>query len=429
MIENQLAQATDNLRTRLRKLYQWVNELPQTQQQAEWLAQTFAELHTSLEVLEIAQEQLEYRFWQQTAELQRVSEQLQTEVRKPQAVGEALGQQEENYCTSFEPATPRIALVTLSGKFIWVNQEFGQFLGYTESELLGRTFQEIAHPEDLELSIEYRRRMLAGEIPTYSFPQRYLGKDGELRFYLTLSLVRDAEGKPEYFLEMIEETNNSYRQTRQNKPTEEQLQISLQEKVVLLEEIHHRVKNNLQIISSLLYLQANRSNAPQVRAILQESRNRIESMALVHESLYYSGELTKVNFTEYLHNLATNLLNIYDVKPSNVALKISAPKDISLHLDKAIPCGLIINELISNTLRHSFVACEKGEIFVKLERSLDSQIILRVGNRGKNLPIDLDLQNTQSMGLRLVITLVKQIKGTIEVEQNEEVVFTIKFIV
>ncbi len=334
MIENQLAQATEDLRTRLRTVYQWVNELPQTQEQTEWLAQTFAELHTSLEVLEIAQEQLEYKFWQQTAELQRVSKQLQTEVRKSQPVEEMPQEHEEGYCTNFEQGTPG-----------------------------------------------------------------------------------------------IEDISNTYRQTTQSQQTTEQLRTSLQEQEILVEEIHHRVKNNLQIVSSLLYLQANRSNDPQVHAILQESRNRVESMALVHESLSRSGEPTRINFTEYVHNLATNLFSIYNVQPSHLALRISAPTDIFINLDKAIPCGLIINELITNALKNSFMPCNQGEISLKIERSPNSQIILRVGNSSQNLPVDLDLQNTQSMGLRLVMTLVKQLKGTIEVNQEEVAVFKIKFII
>jgi len=301
MIENELAQATDDLRTRLKKLYKSVNELPQTQQQAEWLAQTFVELHTSLEVLEIAQEQLEYKFWQQTAELDRVNKQLQTEAKKPQPVEEP--------------------------------------------------------------------------------------------------------------------------------PTEEQLRTSLQEKEVLLGEIHHRVKNNLQIVSSLLYLQANRSNDPQVCAILQESRNRVESMALVHESLSRSGELTRINFAEYVHNLATNLFSMYTVQPSNTVLKISAPTDISINLDKAILCGLLINELITNALKPSFMKCNKHEILLKIKQDSDGQIILRVGNSSNSLPVNLDLQNTESMGIRLVMTLVKQLKGTIKVAKDEEFIFMIKFMV
>ncbi|NER51460.1 MAG: sensor histidine kinase, partial [Symploca sp. SIO1A3] len=264
MIENQLAQATEDLRTRLRTVYQWLNELPHTQEQAEWLAQTFAELHTSLEVLEIAQEQLEYKFWQQTAELQRVSKQLQTEVRKSKPVAETPQEYDEGDCTNFEQATPG-----------------------------------------------------------------------------------------------IEDISKTDRQTTQSQQTPEQLRTSLQEQEILVEEIHHRVKNNLQIVSSLLYLQANRSNDPQVHAILQESRNRVESMALVHESLSRSGELTKINFTEYVHNLATNLFSIYNVQPSNIALRISAPTDIFINLDKAIPCGLIINELITNALKHSFMTCNQ----------------------------------------------------------------------
>ncbi len=212
----------------------------------------------------------------------------------------------------------------------------------------------------------------------------------------------------------------------QRKQAEVQIANSLHEKEILLREVHHRVKNNLQIISSLLSLQSNRLVDLQASASLQDSQNRISAMAFVHEILYQSANFSQLNFAEYIQNIVTHLFRSYSIQPDKISCRLDIQSDVAIHADKAVLCGLIVNELVTNALKHGFKNELTGEVFVVLERESEHQLTLKVGNNGE-VPVDLDLQNLQSMGLNLVINLVQQLKGTLELERNSETVFTIKF--
>ena len=211
------------------------------------------------------------------------------------------------------------------------------------------------------------------------------------------------------------------------KKADELIQASLREKEVFLKEIHHRVKNNLQIISSLLRLQANRIEDEEVRVILQESQSRVESMALVHESLYRSENFSQIDFTQYVENLAANLFRTYNIQLEANSFKLHVADGLFISLAQSVPCGLIINELISNALKHGFSNHSDGEVSLTLEASSNRHVILTVGNKGNTLPADFDLQKTQSMGLKLVIILVKQLKGMIKIERGDATLFKIQF--
>ncbi|HEY9668792.1 MAG TPA: PAS domain S-box protein, partial [Coleofasciculaceae cyanobacterium] len=211
------------------------------------------------------------------------------------------------------------------------------------------------------------------------------------------------------------------------KQAEEKIKASLREKEVLLAEIHHRVKNNLHIISNLLYLQAQRSQDSQVREILQESRNRVDSMALVHESFYRAHDFAQIDLAEYVRKLSANLLGIYQTQANVIPFKMILKNHSFINIDRAIPCGLIVNELLTNALKHGCTNYSNSEVFVSLETTDDSQLLLCVGNMGNTLPLDFKLQNPQSMGLKLVTMLVKQLKGTIEFDRGNSTIFTIQF--
>ena len=207
--------------------------------------------------------------------------------------------------------------------------------------------------------------------------------------------------------------------------SEQKLKESLQEKEVLLKEVHHRVKNNLQVISSILNLQSSYVKDKKTLDILRESQNRIKSMSFIHESLYQNTDFSEINFSEYIVSLSKNLVHSYGIYDNLIDLKLSAG-DISLNLDLSIPCGLIINELVSNALKYAFNETKKGEIKIKLLEKND-QIHLTVQDNGVGLPKNLDYQNTDSLGLQLVTTLVEQINGKIELENKKGVKFTIIF--
>jgi len=199
---------------------------------------------------------------------------------------------------------------------------------------------------------------------------------------------------------------------------------SLKEKEVLLSEIHHRVKNNLQLIHSLLSLQERAIKDESYREMFKDIQNRIRSMALIHGELYKSEYLAKIDFDSYIKHLANSLFRTYETT-GKIVLKIEV-EDVSLSINSAIPCGLILNELISNSLKYAFPEEREGEIKITL-RGIEDKIELVVSDDGIGVPEDLDLQNVESLGLQLVIALVKQLEGTIKLERNGGTTFKITF--
>ncbi|MDL2124453.1 MAG: AAA family ATPase [Deltaproteobacteria bacterium] len=221
----------------------------------------------------------------------------------------------------------------------------------------------------------------------------------------------------------------------QMKKTEEQIKESLSEKEVLLREIHHRVKNNLQIISSLFRLQSAYIRDEHDMEIFKESQSRVRSMALIHERLYQSKDLAKIDFAEYTNKLVTHLLSLYAIHPETITLDISVD-DVFLSVDIAVPCGLIINELVSNCLKHAFPESTKGKIRVELRMAEDlpvqneqssNMVTLIVSDNGAGFPKNLDFRSTETLGLELVTTLVKQLNGTIELNRSRGTEFKISF--
>jgi len=217
-----------------------------------------------------------------------------------------------------------------------------------------------------------------------------------------------------------------FERTAQLKESEEKIKISLEEKVVLLKEIHHRVKNNLQVVSSILYLQSRNLKDKQVLKIFHESQNRIRSMALIHEKLYKSKSLAKIDFGEYTSGLTNYLYRSYSANIDNIKLKINV-QNILLNIESAIPCGLILNELISNALKHAFPEDRKGEIMIEFLSYENNNFELMVKDNGIGLSKDIQLENKKSMGLMLVKTLVDQLMGKIILERNGGTTFKISF--
>ncbi|HEX3034112.1 MAG TPA: PAS domain S-box protein [Thermodesulfobacteriota bacterium] len=211
----------------------------------------------------------------------------------------------------------------------------------------------------------------------------------------------------------------------ERKRAEEQIKASLKEKEILLKEIHHRVKNNLQIISSLLNLQSRQIISEEARQRLKESQNRVKSMALIHEKLYQSENLVGINFKDYIKSLLSYLLSSYAANPNKVKLKIDAD-NVLLSLDRAIPCGLIVNEIVSNSLKYAFPKGREGEISVALS-SENGNHILSIRNDGIPFPENVDFRNTRSLGLQLVCALTEQIRGTIELNRSSGTEFRITF--
>jgi PAS domain S-box-containing protein len=210
------------------------------------------------------------------------------------------------------------------------------------------------------------------------------------------------------------------------KKTEAQIRASLEEKDVLLKEVHHRVKNNMQVISSLLNLQSRHISDAGVLEMFRESQRRIRSMALIHERLYQSSDLSRIEFSQYLQNLATHLFHFYQVDSSRIRLSMDT-EEIFLNINTAIPCGLIVNELVSNALKYAFPNGRNGEVTLELHRIMGDGYVLRVKDDGVGFPEGLDFRRTDSLGMQIVVTLVNQIDGRLDLQSQGGTSFTIEF--
>ncbi|MEG3848636.1 PAS domain S-box protein [Microcoleus sp. herbarium19] len=254
---------------------------------------------------------------------------------------------------------------------------------------------------------------------------------GSCRFDWVHKRLDGSEFSAEVLLNAMEINGQKFlqavvRDITDRKRDEEQIKASLAEKEVLLKEIHHRVKNNLQVISSLLKLQSRYIQDDRVTEMLKESQNRVRSMALVHEQLYQSKDLSDIDFAEYIQNLSHNLFQAYEIHAEGIKLETNiAP--CSLNIDTAVPCGLIINELVTNSLKYAFTEQTKGKI--KIDFTLDNNrvCVLAVSDSGIGFPQDLDYRNARTLGLRLVGSLVKQIRGKIELLDTAGTNFKITF--
>jgi len=216
------------------------------------------------------------------------------------------------------------------------------------------------------------------------------------------------------------------REIGERQQVEEQLKTSLGEKEVLLKEIHHRVKNNLQIVCSLLDLQARYVENQQMLGMFQDSQNRVRSMALIHEKLYESADLARIDLEEYVRELAEGLFNAYGAHAAPIALDVQIQGD-DLGIDEAIPCGLIITELVSNAFKHGFPKGRGGTVYVGMQTAEDDEMVLTVRDDGVGFPEDIDFQHTESLGLRLVVNLTRQLRGRIELSRAGGTEFGIRF--
>ncbi len=214
------------------------------------------------------------------------------------------------------------------------------------------------------------------------------------------------------------------RDITERKRVRESLEKALHEKEVLLKEIHHRVKNNMQVIASLLNLQANEATDSQTREGLIDTQNRVRSMALVHEKLYRSGTLARIDFGEYIKNITEELARTY--KKGNIREEVVADP-VYVEVDTAIPCGLIINEIVSNAFKHAFPGDREGRVQVDLHEVGDGDVELRIKDDGVGIPAAQDPSTMGSMGMKIIYALADQISARVTVERNEGTTFVVRF--
>ncbi|HRA60844.1 MAG TPA: PAS domain S-box protein, partial [Bacteroidia bacterium] len=333
---------------------------------------------------------------------------------------EELRLSEERHRAVYDQAYIGIARIGRVGRFLLVNQRLCDMFGYASEELYKKAFFELTHPSEVGESLKKWDALLSGEIKNFTSEQIYLHKNGsQIYANLTVSLVRDTTGSPNYYVAVFEDITV-------RKQQEKELQESLKEKEVLLKEVHHRVKNNMQVISSILNLQSSYIKDEAAVEMLKESQDRIKSMAFIHESLYQGKNLSHVKFSEYVRNLVSNLFHTYGINKKGLKLKFDLD-EVFLNLDTSIPCGLILNELISNALKYAFTDREEGTLSVTLKKLEGGKLKLEVTDDGKGFPKEINWKDTESLGLQLVVTLAGQIRGDIQMETKKGTTFTIVF--
>ena len=319
-----------------------------------------------------------------------------------------LAKSEECMRMFFERQLVGMAITTPEKGWLQVNDKLCQMLGYSRQELARLTWAELTYPEDLAPDLAQFERLQHGEIDSYTLEKRFVRKDGNLVFTnLSVGCVRRPDRSLDYVLALLEDIT-------QRKRAERKAEEALEKEVILRREIHHRVKNNLQVVISLLYLQSLKAGDPNSMALLRESQARVHSIALVHEMLYQREDLTKISFNDYVQQLAADLFVTYRINQRNIVQKIG-PEGVFLGLDTAIPCGIIITELVTNALKYAFPGGAKGEIEISLlPVATTGTLALTVRDNGVGLPKDLDVKLTQTMGLSLVRDLTRQLGGTVE---------------
>ncbi|MEO0948600.1 MAG: PAS domain S-box protein, partial [Cyanobacteria bacterium J06641_5] len=327
--------------------------------------------------------------------------------RERQLNQEALRQQ----LTAIEASTDGIFIINPEGQLRYVNPAYHRILGYnTVASPLGSDWQ-LAYPAETLTAAKTSLRVggrWSGEVVI----QRLDGST--LVAELSLTVTRDRE------------IVGVCRDISERKQAEETLKASLEEKELLLKEVHHRVKNNLQVISSLFNLSAHTIEDPDALAVLAESQNRIASMALIHGKLYQSENLSNIDFAEYIRDLIQHLLASYNADPSRIQTELNV-ESIALNLDAAIPCGLLFSELISNALKHAFPDRRLGQLQINFANAPEENIILRVADNGIGLPAGFDPDQCSTLGLSLIAALTQQLRGSLKMYNDSGATFEIVF--
>ena len=343
---------------------------------------------------------------------------VREDITERKRADEALRDSEQRFRTIFEAEPECVKVLGKDGALLEMNAAgLAMLEAGSVEEAKSQTLVEYLRPEDRAAFAALFRSVLAGEAGQLQY--EITGLRGTRRWLETHAApMRDAEGRPLMMLAIT-------RDVTQRRQGDEALRKSLAEKGALLKEVHHRVKNNLQVVTSLLRLETSRNQHLPTRSVLKAMQNRIHSMALLHETLYRTGMFAAVDLGVYLRQLATQSFRALNDRPGPIELDLDLAS-VQVEMDQAIPCGLLVNELISNCLKHGFPDDHGGRIRVELVL-VDGgpQLVLRVSDTGKGLPTDFAARPRNSLGLQLVADLAKQLRGTLEV--GPEATFTVAF--
>jgi PAS domain S-box-containing protein len=323
------------------------------------------------------------------------------DLRERKKAEQTLRQSESFYRQTLECIPGMVFTTRPDGYCDYQSQQWVDYTGVPSSEYIGDGWKRLLHPEDQPRALVAWQAALEGLSP-YDLEYRVRRHDGIYEWFKVIGRpIRNAAGEIVRWFGVAINID-------ERKQAEEHITRSLAEKELLLKEIHHRVKNNLQIVSSLLNLQAGTSANPHIKALFRESQNRVKSMALIHETLYRSGTLSALDFQKYVHNLVRYLSDSYRPARHRITLQLDVAP-LALGLDTAIPCGLMLTELVSNAFKYAFPDEATGTVRVAARQETSGAYCLSVADDGIGLPPDLDVRRSASLGLQLVANLARQL--------------------
>jgi PAS domain S-box-containing protein len=323
---------------------------------------------------------------------------------------------ENGWELTFDAIPDLIAILDRDHTVIKVNKAMANKLNKSPHACIGAICYQVVHQtESPPKNCPHKNLLVDGMEHISEIYEKNLGG----YFVVTASPIKDNQGNVIGSIHIAHDIT-------QRKEVEEKLEKTLEEKNILMKEIYHRVKNNLMVISSLLNLQSSYIKDKNTQEIFKESQNRAKSMALIHEKLYRSGDLKNINFAEYIENLSNDLYYAY-TKDKRLVKLILDVDEITLDVETSIPLGLILNELLTNSLKHAFPEGREGKIMVEMHREYNGRFILSINDDGIGFPEDIDIENTESLGMRIVTSLIEQIEGEIKLERENGTKFTITF--
>jgi PAS domain S-box-containing protein len=349
-----------------------------------------------------------------------VSDRKRIEDERTQAE-EALRQSEERWQLAIQGSNEGIWDWDIKTNEAFRSDRFYEILGCSKQDLGAdeQSWVGSIHPEDVERVTTIKQDYLSRKISSFAVEYRMRCRDNTYRWVLDRAMALwDEQGNPVRMVGSLGDISD-------RKQIEKQLRASLKEKEVLLREVYHRVKNNMQLVSSLLHLQATSMNDPTLLRLLNESQQRVKTMALIHERLYRSKNLARLNVATYIQDLVNNLVRSYTTTRSSIRVTLDLA-DVELDLDRAVPCGLIINELVSNALKYAFPD-QKGELYLRFWLEDTGNYCLIVKDDGIGIPAHIDPQYTDSLGMQLVYGLTEQLGGEIELDRQKGSQFRITF--
>lgn len=331
-----------------------------------------------------------------------------------------LNESRNRFRDTFEQAAVGIAHHTKGRNWLRINNRTCELLGYSQEELLTKNYKEILHPEDIKISQNLDQKLLNKKIEYYRSEQRYIRKDGSvLETITTKSLANKEDDDSEYFITIIEDISKQ-------KEAENKLKDTIRQKEMLLAELHHRVKNNLALITALSELQLSFINDESRKKIIQDIRMRIKTIALAHDSFSDEKAKAHLNFSNYLHDLLSFIEHTFAAKSKNIIINRDIDQTL-MNINQAIPCGMICNELVSNAYLHAFDSnSEKKEITVSFKKENDTGVI-EISDNGAGLKEEGQFQDPKTFGFMIVKTLSQQLSADVEIHNNSGTRFLMRF--